>query len=145
MDSTVEWSAETPTAVRLTADVDSLAVERGEGGLTPLSGPERAIARTNALKTLSAQRYPTVTFESDDVATAEGGYVLTGVLDIHGHRREHRVTVDVSDRDGSWHLSSRTPMRQTDFGVKPYSMFMGSMKVVDTVTVTWSAEVPKGA
>jgi polyisoprenoid-binding protein YceI len=31
-------------------------------------------------------------------------------------------------------------VRQSDFGIKPYSMLMGSMKVVDTVTVSFSAE-----
>lgn len=141
--ATVEWSAEKPTAVRLTADVESFSVEHGEGGLTPLSGPERAIARTNALKTMSAQRFPSVTFEAEDVATTDGGYLLTGTLEIHGRRREHRVAVDVTDRGDTWRLTSRSEVRQTDFGIKPYSMFMGSMKVADTVTITFSAEVPK--
>lgn len=142
--ATVEWSSETPAAVRLTAHVDSLAVEGGEGGLTPLSGPERAIARTNALKTLSAQRYPTVSFESDDITPTDGGYSLAGALEIHGHRRDHRVALDVDDRGDTWHLSSRSEVRQNDFGIKPYSMFMGSMKVADAVTITFSAVHPKG-
>lgn len=141
--ATVEWSADTPTGVRLTADVDSFSVERGEGGLTPLSGPERAIARTNALKTMSSQRFPTVVFESDDVTTTGSGYLLTGTLEIHGRRREHRVAVDVADGGDTWQLTSRSEVRQTDFGIKPYSMAMGAMKVADTVTITFSAAVSK--
>jgi polyisoprenoid-binding protein YceI len=141
--ATVEWYAESPVAVRLTADVDSLAVESGEGGLTPLSGAERALARTNLLKALSAQRYPTVSFESDDITATDGGYLLTGAVEIHGHRRDQRVALDIEDRGDTWRLSSRTEVRQTDFGVKPYSMFMGALRVADAVTIAFSADRSK--
>jgi hypothetical protein len=33
----------------LTVVVDSLQVIKGDGGLTPLSGPEKSVARFNAL------------------------------------------------------------------------------------------------
>ena len=36
-------------AAELTVDVDSLNVVRGEGGVTPLSGPEKMVVRRNAL------------------------------------------------------------------------------------------------
>lgn len=137
--ASVEWTDDQPSAVTLVADTGSLSVEHGEGGVTPLSGPERAVARSNALKTLSAQRFPTVSFDSDTVARTDGGYRLTGELQIHGHRRAHSIDVDVADRGDSWHMSARSSVRQTDFGVKPYSMLMGSMRVADTVTVTFSA------
>jgi polyisoprenoid-binding protein YceI len=39
----------------------------------------------------------------------------------------------------TWQLSCEADVRQTDFGVKPYSMLMGAMKVVDTVTVAFTA------
>ncbi|WP_422742177.1 YceI family protein [Mycobacterium sp. WMMD1722] len=135
----VDWSDDEPTAVRLTAETASLAVEHGEGGLTPLSGAERALARSNALKTLSTQRFPTVSFETLEVTTIPEGYRLSGDLHIHGHRRAHSVDVQVSDTGTGWTLSARTPVRQTDFGLTPYSMFMGSLKVADTVIVTLSA------
>ncbi|WP_193044388.1 YceI family protein [Mycolicibacterium baixiangningiae] len=138
-NATVEWNGVEPSAMRLTADVGSLSVEGGAGGVTPLSGPERALARSYALKTLSVQRYPTVLFESSAVTPTDGGYRLTGELEIHGRRREHALDVHVADADDGWALAARTTLRQTDFGVKPYSMFMGSMKVADTLTVTLSA------
>ena len=34
-------------------------------------------------------------------------------------------------------------IRRSEFGIKPYSMLMGSMKVVDTVTVSFSGEASK--
>lgn len=141
--ATVEWTGEQPSAMSLTADTTSLTVESGDGGVTPLSGPERALARTNALKTLSVQRYPTVSFESHTVTPTETGYRLTGELLLHGHRREHSVDLEVIDTGDAWQLSARSAVRQTDFGVKPFSMFMGSMKVADVVTVAFTGRVVK--
>ncbi|PRC62135.1 S-adenosyl-L-methionine-dependent methyltransferase, partial [Mycobacterium sp. ITM-2017-0098] len=37
--ATVEWASGEPAAVELTVDVGSLAVQRGDGGVTGLSGP----------------------------------------------------------------------------------------------------------
>jgi hypothetical protein len=36
-------------------------------------------------------------------------------------------------------MSCEADVRQTEFGVKPYSMLIGAMKVVDTVTVAFTA------
>lgn len=58
----VRWSADEPASVELTADVGSLEVTRGEGKVTGLSGPEKALARANALKSLSADRFPHIRF-----------------------------------------------------------------------------------
>ncbi|TFV61453.1 YceI family protein [Mycobacterium sp. PS03-16] len=137
--ASVEWAGEHPGAVTLVADIGSPSVESGEGGVTPLSGPERALARSNARKSLSAQQFPTVSFESSTVTPSDRGYRLTGELHIHGRRREHSVDVQVDERGDTWHMSTRSTVRQSDFGVKPYSMLMGSMRVADPVTVTFSA------
>ena len=40
-------------------------------------------------------------------------------------------------------MSCRADVRQSEFGIKPYSMLMGSMKVVDTVTVSFGGERAK--
>jgi polyisoprenoid-binding protein YceI len=52
----VEWAEGEPAEVQLTVEVDSLQVLRGEGGVTPLSGREKALARSDALKALGADR-----------------------------------------------------------------------------------------
>jgi polyisoprenoid-binding protein YceI len=53
------------------------------------------------------------------------------------------IDLHVDDRGDSWGLSCQADVRQTEFGVKPYSMLMGSMKVVDAVSVSFSASRPK--
>jgi polyisoprenoid-binding protein YceI len=40
-------------------------------------------------------------------------------------------------------MSSETAIRQSEFGVKPYSQLMGSLKVADDVTVSFTAQHAK--
>ena len=140
----VEWRGDAPSAVSVTVDVASLAVDHGEGGVTPLTAPERAVARSNALKSLSANRFPQLTYVADDVIATDAGYRLAGTLDIAGGRRDHTVDVAVAERGDRWELSCEVPLRQSDFGIKPYSLMMGSLRVADTVTVLFAATRAKG-
>lgn len=141
--ATVKWAGDEPSSVELAVDVDSLEVLHGEGGVTPLSGPEKALARSNALKTLGAERFPSITFEAGSVAKTPDGYQLTGSVQIHGKSRPQTVDLRVEDAGDAWRMSAEVPVRQSDFGIKPYSMFLGSMKVADEVTVAFSASRPK--
>jgi polyisoprenoid-binding protein YceI len=105
-----------------------------------LTGPEKALARSNALKTLEAKRFPHIIFRSDQIAKRDDGYRLTGTLEVHGKAREQVVDLRVDDLGDSWRMSCEAVVRHSDFGVKPYSMMMGAMKVADEVTVSFSAE-----
>jgi polyisoprenoid-binding protein YceI len=141
--ATVTWADGEPVEVELTVEVDSLQVLGGEGGLTPLSGPEKALARSQAVKALGADRFPQIRFETSDIEQTSDGYRLTGSLGIHGVTRERVIDVRVGDGGDSWRLSCQADVRQTEFGVKPYSMLMGAMKVVDAVSVSFEASRSK--
>ena len=126
-----------PTAVELRVDVGSLQVLRSEGGLKPLSGQETKLIRRNALKSLRAERFPQIRFHADDVEKmGDGGYRLTGSLEILGTRLARVIDVRNDDLGDAWRLSGQADVRQTDFGIKPYSLFAGTLKVADMVTVT---------
>ncbi|HET6733814.1 YceI family protein [Mycobacterium sp.] len=137
--ATVQWADGQPIAAELTVDVDSLQVSAGEGGLMALSAPEKALARSHALKALDAGRFPRIRFSANRIEQTGDGYRLRGTLEIHGKSRRHEVDLRVKDLGDGWHMSCEAEVRQTEFGVKPYSMLMGAMKVVDTVTVAFTA------
>lgn len=141
--ATVEWSEDAPTAVSLTAEVSSLEVIHGEGGLTPLIGPEKIVAKANALKTFDATRYPTIRFRSEEITAVSAGYRLSGTVEIHGVSKEITVDVNVTDSGDRWQIGSETTVRQTDYKITPYSQMFGAMKVADEVTVTFDAEYCK--
>jgi len=142
--ATVRWSTGEPVEAELTVEVDSLEVLRGEGGVKGLTGPEKALARSNALRTLDADRYPQIRFHAGDIDKVEDGYRLGGTLEIHGMSEECEIGLHVEDLGDAWRLSCKTVVRQSDFGIKPYSMLMDSMKVVDAVTVSFTVERSTG-
>ena len=141
--ATVQWDGDDPVKADLTVDVGSLDVVRGDGGLTPLSGPEKILVRTNALRSLDAQRFPRIDFAAETIEPIDDGYRLTGELTIHGKTRPLTVEVCTDDLGDSWSLSSETVVRQSDFGIKPYSQLLGSLKVADDVTVSFRARRAK--
>lgn len=141
--ATVAWAGGEPAEVTLTVDVDSLEVLSGEGGVTPLAGPEKALTRSNALKVLNGKRFRRITFETSDIDKTDDGYRLTGILQIHGQTRNQIVDVVLSELDNVWRISCEAEVRHSDFGLKPYSMLMGSMKVADAVTVAFSGKRDK--
>ncbi len=141
---TTTWSDSTPVSGSLVVDVDSLEVLSGEGGLTPLTNPEKGVSRTNALKSLDAKRFPRIEFNADTITRTDTGYRLAGPLQIHGVTKSIEVDLAMTDAGDAWQLNLETDVTQSDFGVKPYSL-MGAMKVADTVTVAFDARKTKNA
>lgn len=142
-EATVRWRGKAAAGAELTVEVGSLEVLKGEGGVTPLTPPERALARANACKSLDAKKHPLITFATDDIAQTPTGYRLAGTLDIHGTSRPQIVDLRVDDCGTSWEMSTEVAVSQSDFGVKPYSLMMGTLKVADTVTVDFTGRHPK--
>lgn len=141
--ATVQWTEGEPARVALTVDVDSLEVLHGEGGVKALSGPEKALVRSNALKSLDAARFPEISFDADIIEKVPDGYRLTGTLRIHGKTRDQVIDLRTADLGNAWQLSTEAVVRQSDFGVKPYSLLMGSLKVADAVTVSFRGQRAK--
>ena len=137
--ATVRWGDREPVAAELMVAVDSLQVSRGEGGPMSLSAPETALVRSHALKSLEARRFPRIRYRSDDIEPTGDGYRLTGTLEIHGKSRQRVIDLRVKDLGDTWRMSCEADVAQTEFGVKPYSMLMGAIKVVDIVTVSFTA------
>lgn len=138
--ATVQWSDGEPVAAQLKADVDSLEVLRGEGGLTPLSGPEKTLVRSNALRQLDVKRFPQICFETDSIDRTQDGYRLAGMLRIRDKTRHREVALHTEDLGDAWRLSAQAVVRQSEFKVKPFSLLMGSLKVADDVTVAFTAQ-----
>jgi polyisoprenoid-binding protein YceI len=141
--ATTHWNSDEPVDAELTVEVGSLEVVRGEGGVTPLSGAEKMLVRGSALRSLDAQRFPQITFSANTIEKTDDGYRLSGTLTIHGKTRPQIVDLRTDDRGDSWQLSSETVIRQSEFGVKPYSQLLGALKVADDVTVSFTAERAK--
>jgi polyisoprenoid-binding protein YceI len=140
----VSWAGDKPVSVELVVETDSFEVLRGEGGVKGLSGPEKALVRSNALRSLNATRFPEIRFTADVIDKTDDGYRLSGTLQIRGKSRQHVIDLGTDDLGDSWRMSAESTVRQSDYGIKPYSLLMGSMQVADDVTVSFTAVHRKG-
>ena len=137
--ATVSWDGDQPVTAELVVETDSFEVLRGEGGVKGLSGPEKIVVRSNAMSSLNAGRFPEVRFTADAIDKTDDGYRLSGTLQIRGKSREHVIDLRTEDLGDSWRMSAASDVRQSDYGVKPYSLLMGSVRVADDVTVSFTA------
>lgn len=133
------WSGElvvgpdlSPISLEVTVDLGALVVRDGTGGIKPLSDRDRREIAVTARKVLAADRYPDATFTATGFEPAGDGGTITGTLALAGRSRPERL--EVSQISPS-HYRATATIRQTDFGIKPYSAFLGSLKVSDAVRV----------
>jgi polyisoprenoid-binding protein YceI len=136
--------AEDPAAssVTLTADARSMHVRDGTGGMTKLDEDDKAgIAKTIHEDILKGT---TIAFESSgvrptDSRTAGQRFEVDGELELFGRRAPVSFTLTIDD-DGR--LVALAKLKQTAFGIKPYSALFGTLKVADEVQVAVDAQLP---
>ncbi len=125
--------------LELTADGASLRVIEGTGGMQALGDDDRAnIEQTIDEEVLKTQA---VTFRSRQVQPAATGDGLSvqGDLTLLGSTRPLAFEVAAGD-DGR--LTCVAVIKQSDWGMKPYSALFGTLKVVDEVEVALDARLP---
>jgi hypothetical protein len=126
--------------IELRADSGSLKVLEGSGGPMKLEAEHKdGIKKTIDEEIL--KRTP-IEFHSSAVTSAGGGlYEVTGELELAGKRAPISFELALGD-DGT--LTATAVVKQTNWGIKPYSALFGTLKVVDEVTVEIAARVPAG-
>src|SRR6266571_7172150 len=122
-------------------EMGSLIVREGTGGLRPLSDRDRREIAVTARKVLAADRYPEAKFSADRFEpAANGGGVLSGTLTLHGQTRPIRLEVKQTGTDRYHATASVT---QSEYGMKPYSGFLGALKVRDAVNIEIDVDLSK--
>lgn len=142
------WSGElvvgddlAPKSLEVRIDMGSLVVREGTGGLKPLTDRDRREIAVTARKVLAADRHPEASFTATAFEPAQAGDgVITGTLTIAGRSRPLRLTVSHA---GPGEYRATTTIVQSDFGIKPYSAFLGSLKVRDGVAVRVEMSLPE--
>jgi polyisoprenoid-binding protein YceI len=138
---TVPAADDTSDATTLTAELDlgSLTVREGTGGAKPLSEKDHGEIHKQIRKILGNS--PSAKFQSTRVftsASASAGGAVEGTLALHGVSRSIRLEFS-SPEPGRYRGSTR--IRQSDFGITPYSGFFGALKLRDEVTVEFEVTI----
>ncbi len=137
-DATLTVAADpAQSTIALAADSRSLRVLEGTGGMQGLGDDDKAnIAETIDKEVLKGTD---IAFRSTAVRPiGDGAFSVSGELTLFG--KGHPVTFDLTV-DGR-HLVGRATIKQTDWGMKPYSALFGTLKVNDEVEVTVEALLP---
>lgn len=80
-------------------------------------------------------------FRSTEVRPDADALHVLGSLTIAGVTRPIEAQVRLDRHDGRVRAECRVPVRQTDFGVRPYSAMLGQLKVADEVLVALVVDV----
>ena len=130
---------ENPDGTSVTVDVDStsLRVREGVGGMQPLGDDDMAgIEQTIDDEILLGKP---ITFRSTAVEPAADGKLrVTGELMLIGETRPFAFEIE-ADEDGR--LTGRAVLKQSEWGMKPYSALFGALKVADEVQIAIDAKV----
>jgi polyisoprenoid-binding protein YceI len=124
------------TSIELQADATSLRVRQGSGGIQALGDDDK----TSIVKTIDEEvlKGTGIEFRSTEVQSAADGSRLSvrGELTLVGNTRPIAFDLLVG-ADGN--LSGRAVLKQTDWGISPYSTLFGALKVADEVEVVLDA------
>jgi polyisoprenoid-binding protein YceI len=126
------------TSVELEADATSLHVRQGSGGIQSLGDDDKDNIRTTIDD--DVLKGQAITFRSTAVTGADGQLTVEGELTLAGTTRPLAFDLAVGD-DGR--LSGAAVVKQTDWGMKPYSTLFGALKVADEVRVEIDAALPQ--
>ena len=81
----------------------------------------------------------TIEFHSTAVTATDGGLHVDGELDLLGATRPVAFELTIDDEG---RLTGEAVIKQTDFGMKPYSTLFGTLKVADEVRVSIEGHLP---
>lgn len=126
-----------PTSIALEADPTSLRVREGTGGMQALGDDDKASIHQSIDDDVLERKG--IEFRSAEVQTDSDRISVQGELELVGEA--HPVAFELAvGADGK--LSGGVTLRQTDWGIKPYSTLFGALKVVDEVEVVVDAHLP---
>lgn len=130
------------SAVRLSIDVPSLAVDRPvwretEGFESALDEGAVADTRRNMLSTelLNADAHPEIRIESLAITGPRWQPDIKALVTLAGETRELTVPVALVVEENALTATGRFVIRQSDFGITPYSTAGGALRVSDEVLI----------
>src|SRR3954447_21351138 len=130
------WQAtidlDAPSAT-LTADTRSFRVVEGSGGVMPLGDEEKAaIPQTINEEVLKGTP---VEFRSTQMEVNGDHVDVQGELDVLGNRQPVVFALDIGDG----RVRGTARIKQSEWGMKPYSSLFGTLKVADEVEIAVDA------
>lgn len=113
----------------------------GLKGETDRATQQKVNANMLGPQVLNVASFPTATLEivsikkQSDLKDGAAGYQIEGDFTLHGVARRIRFTALDEPKKGWHHLRGRFAIRQTDFGITPFTTALGAVGVADELTI----------
>src|SRR6516165_8066582 len=122
-----------PADLEVRIDMGALVVRDGTGGVKPLTDRDRREIAVTVRKVLTSDRHPEAVFVAArfEPKAGEGGEI-SGTLTIRGQGRPLRLRVSQTGAD-RYHVEGQ--VIQSEYGIKPYTAFLGALRVRDAIDV----------
>jgi hypothetical protein len=122
------------------AALGSLVTREGTGGATPLSQADREEIDKTARRILVGGGNATAIFESSQVQLLPDGGEIEGTTTINGMAQPLRLRLT---EQGPGHYQGTGTITQSAHGIKPYSAFLGALKLQDEVKLEFDIDLTK--
>ncbi len=123
------------SSLQLSADPASLKVREGKGGAKALKDDDKEDIHKTIDKDVLKRE--SIAFQSTAVEQAGEGLKVSGDLEMGG--KTNPVTFDLSDSGDT--LTGSAAVKQSDWGIEPYSALFGALKVNDEVKVVFEGKL----
>jgi polyisoprenoid-binding protein YceI len=123
-----------PTA-GLTNDDPKLRKRFGVTGDVPEGDRKLILEHMQDAGQLDIAHFPTMQFVSTSTSGTGNKLVLNGKLTLHGVTRDISLPVDVTFTDTSVRGVGSIQLKTSDFGIEPYSAFLGAVKNKDGIVL----------
>lgn len=121
-----------PSDLEVRIDIGSLAVLEGTGGVKPLTDRDRREIAYTARRQLATDRNPEAVFTATRFEPNADGGVIDGTFTLAGNSRPVRLQVT---QTGPGRYRASTSVVQSEYGIRPYTAFLGALKLRDAVDV----------
>jgi len=144
-DAEVVVAADGPSAVSARITADSLQVLEGTGGVKPLNDDNRRDIGKTARQLLKVDRHPDLVFESRQLPSGSIAgdppinRAISGDLTVAGVSAPIALAVQTT---APGHFRITGTVVQSEHGIKPYSAFLGALKLRDGVDVEIEVDLP---
>jgi polyisoprenoid-binding protein YceI len=125
-------------------EIDEPPLRQAAGLEAQLKPSEIAATRRHMLEdVLQAARYPFLEVHAGWARDAPPRAVLDAHVTLHGVTRSYRVPVSYSRDAETLTVTGQLRIRQTEFGMTPYSVLGGSLKVKDELGLRFSLKAKR--
>ena len=125
-------------------EVDNIELRAASAMTTEPSAADIAGTKSNMLKSIEAIAYPFALLQSSDCTGSLSSRPVSAELNIHGVTQAVQLAVAAKQPAlGQLALSGEFSLLQSDFGIKPFSIMNGLIKVQDELVLTFRLQAQK--